>query len=83
LEQSFAPQHVFPSQHQLDYVRSFIRPISSEHGLRYFERDTVENAVQKLIDTVYEDPSSRDRLGLRGTVTFESHTNLGTVDDNV
>ncbi|KAI1407697.1 hypothetical protein F5Y13DRAFT_123197 [Hypoxylon sp. FL1857] len=82
-EQSFTTQYVFPSQHQLDYVRSLIRPISSEHGLRYFERDTVENAVQKLIDTVYDDPSLRDRLGLRGTVTFESHTNLGTVDDNV
>ncbi|KAH8759304.1 hypothetical protein F5883DRAFT_426690, partial [Diaporthe sp. PMI_573] len=82
-EPSFAFQQAFPSQHQLDYVRSLIRPISSEHGLRYFERDTVENAVQKLVDTVYENPLLRDSLGLRGTVTFESHTNLGPLDGNL
>jgi len=64
-------------------VRSLIGPISSEHGLRYFERDTVENAVQKLVDAVCENPLLQDRLGLRGTVTFESHTNLGTVDDHL
>ncbi|KAK3312492.1 hypothetical protein B0H66DRAFT_570734 [Apodospora peruviana] len=32
------------------YVESLISPISSEQGLRSFERDTVENAVQKLVD---------------------------------
>jgi len=67
-EASFASQRAFPSQHQLDYVRSLIGPISSEHGLRYFERDTVENAVQKLVDAVCENPLLQDRLGLRGTV---------------
>jgi hypothetical protein len=82
-EPSFASQHAFPSQHQLDYVRTLITPISSEHGLRYFERDTVENAVQKLGDAVYENPLLRDSLGLRGTVTFESHTNLGTIDNSL
>ena len=82
-EPSFTSQQQFPSQHQLDYVRSLIGPISSEHGLRYFERDTVENAVQKLIDAVNDNPLLRDRLGLRGTVTFESHTNLGNNDHNL
>ncbi len=82
-EPSFAFQPAFPSRHQLDYVRSLIGPISSEHGLRYFERDTVENAVQKLVDAVYENQPLRDSLGLRGTVTFESHTNLGTPADNL
>ncbi|KAH8878691.1 hypothetical protein GQ53DRAFT_756531 [Thozetella sp. PMI_491] len=82
-EPSFTFQQAFPSQHQLDYVRSLTRPISSEHGLRYFERDTVENAVQKLVDAVYENPLLRDNLGLRGTVTFESHTNLGPLEDNL
>ncbi|KAJ9226129.1 hypothetical protein DTO027B5_5813 [Paecilomyces variotii] len=76
-EPSFIDQHQFPSQHQLDYVQSLIGPISSEHGLRHFERDTVENAVQKLVDAVYENPLLRNSLDLRGTVTFESHTNLG------
>ncbi|KAL2168368.1 hypothetical protein VTG60DRAFT_7346 [Thermothelomyces hinnuleus] len=83
LEPSFANRHTFPSQHQLDYVRSLIKPISSEHGLRYYERDTVENAVQKLVDAVYEDPLLRDSVGLRGNVTFESHTNLGITDGSL
>ena len=82
-EPSFASQHTFPSQHQLEYVRSLIGPISSEQGLRYYERDTVENAVQKLVDAVYESRLLRDRVGLHGTVTFESHTNLGTIDSNL
>ncbi|KAL2129652.1 hypothetical protein VTI74DRAFT_7486 [Chaetomium olivicolor] len=83
LEPSFASRHIFPSQHQLDYVLSLNRPISSEHGLRSFQRDTVENAVQKLVDAVYENPVLRASIGLRGTVTFESHTNLGTIDGSL
>ncbi|KAM0185932.1 hypothetical protein ACHAPI_011970 [Fusarium lateritium] len=74
---SFLSQAVFPSHHQLEYVRSLLSPISSEIGLRNSERDTVENAVQKLVEAAYENTSVRKRLGLRGTVTFESHTNLG------
>ncbi|KAF3760063.1 hypothetical protein M406DRAFT_269932 [Cryphonectria parasitica EP155] len=81
-EPSFTSLRQFPSQHQLDYVQSLIGPISSEHGLRYFERDTVENAVQKLIGAVHDNPLLRDHLGLRGTVSFESHTNLGNSNSN-
>ncbi|KAF6821137.1 hypothetical protein CPLU01_12564 [Colletotrichum plurivorum] len=80
---SFSSQPLFPSQHQLDYVMSLVSPISSEIGLRNFERDTVENAVQKLIDEAYKNPQLRNDLGLRGTVTFESHTNLGETDDTL
>ncbi|KAK4118358.1 hypothetical protein N657DRAFT_374789 [Parathielavia appendiculata] len=40
-------------------------------------------AVQKLVDAVYENPVLRASIGLRGTVTFESHTNLGTVDGSL
>ncbi|PNY19708.1 Uncharacterized protein TCAP_07480 [Tolypocladium capitatum] len=72
----------FPSHHQLEYVKSLLKPISSELGLRDFERDVVENAVQKLVDGAYMDPLLRRSLGLQGTVTFESHTNLGTADDD-
>ncbi|KAL1845632.1 hypothetical protein Daus18300_014487 [Diaporthe australafricana] len=68
---------------KMNYVRSLLSPISSEHGLRSFERDTVENAVQKLISAVYNNPLLRNSLGLQGAVTFESHTNLGTTDDNL
>lgn len=80
---SFADNPVFPSQHQMAYVESLINPISSEQGLRSFERDTVENAAQKLLAAASENTQLRDSLGLRGTVMFESHTNLGTVDDTL
>ncbi|KAH0421175.1 hypothetical protein CcaCcLH18_13593 [Colletotrichum camelliae] len=79
----FSSQPLFPSQHQLDYVMTLLSPISSEIGLRNFERDTVENTVQKLIDEAYKNPRLRDGLGLQGTVTFESHTNLGETDDSL
>ncbi|KAI9146620.1 Reticulocyte-binding protein [Paramyrothecium foliicola] len=79
----FSADATFPSQHQMDYVRSLLRPISSEIGLRNAERDVVENAVQKLMDACYNDALLRDCLGLDGTVTFESHTNLGATDDSL
>ncbi|KAK8093313.1 serine/threonine protein kinase [Apiospora kogelbergensis] len=77
---SLSSKCLFPSPHQIEYVMSLISPISSEIGLRNFERDTVENAVQKLVDEAYKDPALRNTLSLRGTVTFESHTNLGQDD---
>ncbi|KPA36814.1 serine threonine protein kinase [Fusarium langsethiae] len=80
---SFSSRPAFPSRHQLDYVRSLLRPVSSEIGLRNCERDVVENAVQKLMDATQNDSSLRSHLGLDGTVTFESHTNLGTTDDSL
>ncbi|KAI1847284.1 hypothetical protein JX265_013991 [Neoarthrinium moseri] len=70
---AFSSNCHFPSQHQIDYVMSLIEPISSDVGLRAFVRDTVENAVKKLVDT----PVLRRKLDLQGNVTFESHTNLG------
>ncbi|KAL2193978.1 hypothetical protein P885DRAFT_71775 [Corynascus similis CBS 632.67] len=70
----------FPARQEEIWNQLLEPPISSEHGLRYYERDTVENAVQKLVDAVYENPVLRASVGLRGTVTFESHTNLGTID---
>ncbi|OAQ58143.1 serine/threonine protein kinase [Pochonia chlamydosporia 170] len=79
----FSAQTVYPSQHQLSYVKSILQPVSSEIGLRHFERDVVENAVQKLVDEIYKDPILRESLGLKGTVTFESHTNLGERSDSV
>jgi hypothetical protein len=73
----FSSEPAFASRHQLEYVKSVLRPISCEIGLRNFERDVVENAVQKLVDEVYDDLLLRSNLGLQGTITFESHTNLG------
>ena len=85
---AFVSKKAFPSSHQLDYVRTLLNPISDELGLRNFARDTVENAVRKLIDEVYEDTQLQERLNIRGTITFESHTNLGqsmsdSVDDTM
>ncbi len=83
VDQPFCSDAIFPSPHQLDYVASLIRPITCETGLRHFERDTVENAVQKLVDEAYNDEQLRVRLGIQGFVTFESHTNLGATIDAV
>ena len=77
LDDSFCSQPIFPSLHQLQYVESCISPISGENGLRYFERDTVENAVQRLVSEAYNNPRLRSKLGLKGTIIFESHTNFG------
>ena len=76
-ESAFAYEPRFPSSHQLDYVRSSIHPISCEHGLRNYRRETVENAVQRMVDAVNGDSVLQSRLALTGTVAFESHTNLG------
>jgi hypothetical protein len=52
-------------------------PINSELGLRHYARETVENPVRTLIKEAYKDEKLREQLQLRGTVIFESHTNLG------
>ncbi|KAG5288067.1 hypothetical protein I7I48_10153 [Histoplasma ohiense] len=74
---SFLTGKLFPSKHQLDYVRQRIAPITSEWDLRYYERDTVENQVQDIVDKITKDKALRDAFGLQGPITFESHTNLG------
>lgn len=73
----FLTEKLFPSLHQLDYVRQFISPISSESDLRYYERETVENQVRTMVDRIYENDGLRQAFGLRGSITFESHVNLG------
>lgn len=73
----FLTEKLFPSLHQLDYVRQLISPISSEWDLRYYERETVENQVRAIIDRIYENDELKMAFGLRGSITFESHANLG------
>ncbi|KMU81591.1 hypothetical protein CISG_09204 [Coccidioides immitis RMSCC 3703] len=52
-------------------------PITAEMDLRYYERDTVENQVQMVVNAVYEDETLKQAFRLAGSITFESHTNLG------
>ncbi|OJD10479.1 hypothetical protein AJ78_08529, partial [Emergomyces pasteurianus Ep9510] len=73
----FLTEKLFPSLHQLDYVRQLISPISSEWDLQYYERETVENQVRAIIDRIYENNELKRAFGLRGSITFESHANLG------
>ncbi|EKG09024.1 hypothetical protein MPH_14005 [Macrophomina phaseolina MS6] len=79
--QSLHSNPAFPSLHQMDYVRTNLKRISSEDGVRKFAQDTVENVVQTLLEEVYKDEGLRKKLGLHGTVTFESHTNIGPADE--
>jgi hypothetical protein len=74
--QDFNLQRVFPSAHQLDYVRKYLDPIASEVALRHFARDTVENPVRTLIEEIHKHEQLREQLQLRGAMIFESHTNL-------
>ncbi|KAK6206178.1 hypothetical protein QIS74_13597 [Colletotrichum tabaci] len=60
-----------------------VSPISSENRLQNYKRDAVENPVQKLIDEAYDNLQMQTDLGLLGTVTFESHTNLSKTDDSL
>ncbi|KAK8924884.1 hypothetical protein H634G_06071 [Metarhizium anisopliae BRIP 53293] len=71
----------YPSNHQMEFLRSLLKPISSEAGLRNFKFYVVENAVKRLVDQANTDPLLRSSLGIQGTVTFKSHTNLGTTND--
>lgn len=77
-DDEWSSYETFPSSHQLSYVKQKLRPISSESGVRDFAREAIENHVQNLISAVYAREPLRKALGLQGTVTFQSHTNLGT-----
>ncbi|OBT59278.1 hypothetical protein VE04_00367 [Pseudogymnoascus sp. 24MN13] len=72
----FYSQRVFPSAHQLDYVRKYLDPIGSEITLRHYARETVENPVRTLIEEIHKHEQLREQLQLRGVMMFESHTNL-------
>ncbi|KAJ9634891.1 hypothetical protein H2199_008755 [Coniosporium tulheliwenetii] len=64
---SFYSRRVFPSSYQLDYVRRYLDPISSEIGLRHYARETVENPARTLFEEAYKDEELRNALQLRGT----------------
>ena len=63
-------------------MKSVLKPISCETGLRSFEYNVVENAAEKLIEEASNDLSLRS-LSLHGDITLESHTNLRAADNPV
>ncbi|KAI1463978.1 uncharacterized protein F4812DRAFT_463035 [Daldinia caldariorum] len=75
-DQPFCSNPIFPCIRDTDALKSKIRLIASEIGLRHFERSNVEDAVEMLLNKAYKDEQLRIQLGIRGSVDFESHGNL-------
>ncbi|KAJ9488434.1 hypothetical protein VN97_g4848 [Penicillium thymicola] len=68
---TFTSRPLFPSDEQLDYVATNIhRPIYSEASLRNFERDTVDNFVEKVIEALRDDETLGREFGIQGRVIF-------------
>jgi hypothetical protein len=74
---AFTSRPLFPSDTQLDYVATNIqnRPIYSEASLRNFERDTVDNFVEMVIETLRDDETLRHEFGIQGRVAFYDRAN--------
>ncbi|CDM32429.1 unnamed protein product [Penicillium roqueforti FM164] len=74
---AFTSRPLFPSDTQIDYVLTNVqnRPIYSEASLRNFERDTVDNFVEKAIKALRDDEPLRYEFGIQGRVTFYDRAN--------
>ncbi|KAJ6141198.1 hypothetical protein N7470_010094 [Penicillium chermesinum] len=74
---AFTSRALFPSDTQIDYVASNIlnTPIYSEASLRNFERDTVDNFVEKVVNALRDDETLRREFGIQGRVTFYDRAN--------
>jgi hypothetical protein len=73
---TFTSRPLFPSDTQIDYVVTNIQNrIYSEATLRNFERDTVDNFVEKVIMALGDDEPLRQELGIEGRVTFYDRVN--------
>lgn len=81
----FTSRPLFPSDNQLDYVATNIqnRPIYSEATLRNFERDTVDNFVEKIIEALRGDETLQQEFGIEGRVAFYDRTNSTSLDDSM
>ncbi|CAG8878831.1 unnamed protein product [Penicillium nalgiovense] len=74
---AFTSRLLFPSDTQIDYVATNIQnnPIYSETSLRNFERDTVDNFVEKIINTLRDDDALCHEFVIQGRVTFYDRAN--------
>ncbi|RHZ44725.1 uncharacterized protein CDV56_101514 [Aspergillus thermomutatus] len=81
----FTSRPLFPSDTQLDYVATNIRdrPIYSEATLRNFERDTVDNFVEKIIEALQDDETLRREFGIEGRVAFYDRANSASLNDSL
>ncbi|KAL4941663.1 hypothetical protein BDV06DRAFT_193960 [Aspergillus oleicola] len=79
----FTSRPLFPSDTQLDYVATNIRgrPIYSEATLRNFERDTVDNFVEQVIEALRGDENLRQEFGIEGRVAFYDRANSTSLTD--
>lgn len=76
-EPVFTSQRLFASNNQLEYVCGTIKNkrIYSEASLRNFQRDTVDNFVESIIDALLQDQSLRTKFHLEGRIAFEDRAN--------
>ncbi|KAJ5111793.1 hypothetical protein NUU61_001423 [Penicillium alfredii] len=74
---AFTSRPLFPSDTQIDYVVTNIqnKPIYSEASLRNFERDTVDNFVEAVIEALRDDELLQHEFGIEGQVTFYDRAN--------
>ncbi|KAJ6117952.1 hypothetical protein N7523_005703 [Penicillium sp. IBT 18751x] len=73
---AFTSRKLFPSDTQIDYVITNIQNrIYSEASLRNFERDTVDNFVEKIIKALRDDEPLRHEFGIKGRVAFYDRAN--------
>ncbi|KAL2846620.1 hypothetical protein BJY01DRAFT_234520 [Aspergillus pseudoustus] len=82
---NFTSRPLFPSDTQIDYVATNIqnKPIYSEATLRNFERDTVDNFVEIIIEALRDDKTLRQEFGIKGRVAFYDRTNSSSLDDTL
>lgn len=74
---AFTSRPLFPSDTQLDYVVTSMqnKSIYSEASLRNFERDTVDNPVEMIIEALRGDEFLRREFNIEGRVAFYDRAN--------
>jgi hypothetical protein len=74
---AFSERLLFPSDTQIDYIVTNIqnRPIYSEASLRNFERDTVDNFIEIVIEALRDDEHLRHEFRIQSRVAFYDRAN--------
>ena len=82
VESGFMVERHFISVHVLREIGENIsrRKMSSELDVHYFERETVDDHVTRVIRELHGNTSLRSKFNLRGSVAFENHSNTLSAD---